>query len=109
MVFGVDSHRRSLCVCAVDGLGREGAAGEFASDPAGHRALVGWAAGVEPAGGCLGIEGTGHHADTLAGILVAAWVGAGGAVRPRRSRTAALTARQVRSSRRPRRCRGRRL
>jgi transposase len=71
MVFGIDSHKRSLCVCAVDELGRERAAGEFANDPAGHRALARWAAGVEPGGRCFGIEGTGHHAYALARVLVA--------------------------------------
>lgn len=72
MVFGVDSHKRTLWVCAVDELGREVTAGEFANDPAGHRALIRWSVGVEAGGRWFGVEGTGHHAYALARFLLGA-------------------------------------
>ena len=72
MIFGIDSHKRTLCICAVDELGRERAVSEFANDPPGHRALTAWAAAVEPGERCFGIEGTGHHAYALARALLEA-------------------------------------
>jgi transposase len=42
VAIGVDPHKGSLAVAAVDPLRRVLGAGEFSNDPRGHRALLGW-------------------------------------------------------------------
>ena len=42
VAFGVDPHKGSLAVAAVDPLGRVLDTGEFSNDPQGHRAVLRW-------------------------------------------------------------------
>ncbi len=69
-VFGVDSHKRSLAVSAVDQVGRELARGEFANTPDGHRRLMAWTL-EQGSLGRIGIEGSGGLGRALAQQLLA--------------------------------------
>lgn len=72
MIFGIDSHKASLSVCAIDGLGRAVATSEFGNDPAGHRALLVTARRMADEDRVFAIEGSGHYAYALARALLAA-------------------------------------
>ena len=72
MIFGVDSHKATLSICAVDPLGRKQAEGEFPNDPAGHRALLVWARRRAPEERSFGIEGSGSYGYGLGRALLAA-------------------------------------
>jgi transposase len=69
--IGIDTHKASLAVSAVDELGRQVAGRSFANDPAAHRAVLRWAVrlGSERR---FGIEGAGSFGFALAQTLVAA-------------------------------------
>ena len=69
--FGVDTHKATLSVAAVDSVGRVTSEAVFANDPAGHRALLSWAAAVDCERG-FGVEGSGGWGHPLAVSLVAA-------------------------------------
>jgi transposase len=58
--FGIDTHKATLAIAAVDALGRPLAEAEFDNDPAGHRALHGWAAALADER-CFAIEGAGAY------------------------------------------------
>lgn len=70
IVIGVDSHKQSLAVCAVDPAGRSLAEESFANDPAGHQDLLTWARDLAGARR-FAIEGTGSYAAALAHHLLA--------------------------------------
>jgi transposase len=72
IVFGVDSHVRSLAVCGVDGAGRRRCAREFQNSGVEHQELLAWARRQAPWGRRFGIEGSGGYAFALAQFLVAA-------------------------------------
>lgn len=72
MIFGIDSHKRSLYVCGVDALGRERVRAEFPNDPAGHRALARFCRAHAPGERRFGIESAGAYAYALARMLLAA-------------------------------------
>lgn len=69
-VFGVDSHKRSLALSAVDEVGRELARAEFANTPDGHRRLIAWAL-AQPGRRRFGVEGSGGLGRALAQELLA--------------------------------------
>jgi len=69
--FGIDTHKASLAIAAVDEVGRPLAQAEFANDPAGHRALRGWAS-ARAAERCFAIEGAGGYGFALAALLLGA-------------------------------------
>lgn len=69
--FGVDSHKRSLAVSAVDEVGRELARAEFANTPGGHRSLIVWAL-AQGDYGRFGVEGSGGLGRALAQELLTA-------------------------------------
>ena len=69
--FGVDTHKATLSVAAVDAVGRVVAEAVFANDPAGHQQLRCWAAELG-AQRCIGVEGSGAWGYGLAAALVAA-------------------------------------
>jgi transposase len=69
--FGVDTHKATLSVAAVDAVGRVVAEAQFANDPAGHQALRCWALPLGPER-CIGVEGSGAWGYGLAAALVAA-------------------------------------
>jgi transposase len=68
--IGIDAHKRSLAVSAVDGLGRELARGEFANEAEGHERLSRWAERLGAEERCFGLEGSGWLAHGLARFLV---------------------------------------
>ena len=72
MIFGIDSHKRSLYVCGVDALGRERVRAEFPNDPAGHRALARFCRAHAPGERRFGIESAGAYAYALARMLLGA-------------------------------------
>jgi transposase len=72
MIFGIDSHTRTLAIAGVDELGRQAAAREFPNDPPGHRALLAWARAQSVEGRRFGLESAGHYAYALARRLIAA-------------------------------------
>jgi transposase len=72
MIFGIDSHKRTLAACAVDELGRQLDAAEFPNEPAGHRALLAWARAAAPEARRFGLESSGHYAYALARLLLGA-------------------------------------
>jgi transposase len=69
--IGIDTHKATLAVCAVDGLGLALDERTFRNDPAGHRALAVWPTEVA-AGGPIGIEGSSTYGAALARFLVTA-------------------------------------
>lgn len=70
--IGIDTHKATLAACCVDELGTPVSERTFDNDPAGHRALLDWAAQV------------GH--DTVIGIEGSASFGAPLRPVPRRGR-----------------------
>ena len=69
--FGVDSHKRSLAISAVDEVGRELARAEFANSPDGHCSLIAWTLDQgDPRR--LGVEGSGGLGRALAQELLTA-------------------------------------
>lgn len=71
VAIGVDTHRQSLAVCAVDDAGRSLAERSFANSPSGHRAVLRWLRAL-PAPRCTGIEGSGGLGAALCARLLAA-------------------------------------
>ena len=69
--IGIDTHKATLAACVVDELGAAVAERTFDNDPAGHRAVLGWATrtGRETV---IGIEGSASFGAALARFLVAA-------------------------------------
>jgi transposase len=65
MVIGVDSHKETLAACAVDAIGRQGAAAEFSNSRPGHEALLDWALEL-PGDHVFAIEGSGGFGRPLA-------------------------------------------
>jgi hypothetical protein len=70
VAIGIDSRKSSLAA-AVDELGRTVGGREFANDPRGHKALLGWVRAHEE-GRRTGIEGSANYGAALARMLVAA-------------------------------------
>ena len=71
MVFvGVDTHKSSLAVCLVDGLGRQLAVEEFRNERSGHRRLHRWVERQAPAERRFGIESSGWLGHGLALYLL---------------------------------------
>lgn len=68
--IGIDAHKSSLAVSAVDELGRELARGEFANEPEGHERLYRWAEQLAAEERRFGLEGSGWLAHGLARFLV---------------------------------------
>lgn len=68
--IGIDAHKRSLAVSAVDELGRELARGEFANEAEGHERLQRWAEQLAAEARCFGLESSGWLAHGLARFLV---------------------------------------
>jgi transposase len=68
--IGIDTHKATLAACLVDGLGGLLAERTFANDPAGYRALLGWAA-TSP-GARIGVEGSSSFGAPVARFLVTA-------------------------------------
>ena len=71
VAIGVDPHKDSLAVAAVDPLGRVLDAREFSNDPRGHRALLGW---VRERGRdrVIGVECSLSYGASLSRLLLAA-------------------------------------
>jgi transposase len=69
--FGVDSHKRSFAISAIDEVGRELARAEFANTPDGHRSLIAWAL-ERGESGRFGVEGSGGLGRALAQELLTA-------------------------------------
>lgn len=69
--IGIDTHKATLAVSAVDELGRQRTARTFSNDPRGHACLLSWAQ-RQPAPRRVGIEGAGSFGAALAELLVAA-------------------------------------
>ena len=69
--IGIDTHKATLAVSAVDDLGRQVAAGTFSNDPRGHVALLRWTQ-RQPGPRRIGIEGAGSFGAAVAEVLVAA-------------------------------------
>ena len=71
MQFGVDTHKATLAVAAIDELGRLVAEQEFANTVAGHAALLAWA-GALSAERAFGVESSGSWGYALASTLIGA-------------------------------------
>jgi transposase len=69
--IGIDTHKATLACCLVDELGQPLEERTFANDPAGHRALLGWATKAQPEAR-IGVEGSASFGGVLARALVAA-------------------------------------
>jgi transposase len=69
--IGIDTHKMTLAVCAVDELGAPTAERTFANDEFGHRALLAWAAEVAP-DAMIGVEGSASYGAPAARFLLAA-------------------------------------
>lgn len=71
VTIGIDTHKATLAVSAIDGTGRETGARTFPNDRQGHVGLLRWAQahGSERR---FGIEGSGSFGAALARLLVAA-------------------------------------
>ena len=69
--IGIDTHKRTLAACAVDGVGSVIAERTFSCDPAGFIELAGWAGGVAPEAR-IGIEGSASYGAPVAHHLIAA-------------------------------------
>lgn len=90
---GIDTHKDTLAVCAVDELGSVVDERTFPNDRAGHAALADWVNGVT-SNGVIGIEGSSSYGAPLARFLV----GRGFAVRevpPQLSRRERLRTRRA--------------
>jgi transposase len=70
-VIGIDTHKRSLAACAIDGSGSVVEERSFGSDPGGLAELVDWA---RPVAGSdrIGVEGSSSYGSPAARTLVAA-------------------------------------
>jgi transposase len=68
--IGIDTHKATLAACAVDERGAALAERQFSNDPAGHRALASWAAGMSPAA-LIGVEGSASYGAALSRTLLA--------------------------------------
>lgn len=68
--IGIDTHKDSLAACLVDALGVVLDERTFANDPAGHGALLAWAAAVP--GVVIGVEGSASFGASAARSLLAA-------------------------------------
>lgn len=67
--IGIDTHKATLAVCAVDDLGAPTSERTFANDAPGHGALATWAAETA-AGAVIGVEGSSSFGAPLARFLV---------------------------------------
>ena len=65
VTIGIDTHKATLAVCAVDEVGREIAVTTLANDPRGHRGILAWAVSLGP-DRRFGIEGSGSFGAALA-------------------------------------------
>ena len=68
LAVGVDTHKESLAVCAVDEVGRLVAEETFTNDPAGHADCVVWLEEL-PAPRRVGVEGSAHLGAALSDFL----------------------------------------
>lgn len=84
VVGGVDTHKDSHTVVALDLLGRRLGAATFASDEAGCAALLAWLSGFGPVTG-VGIEGTGSYGARLARAAAAGGLRVVEVARPNRA------------------------
>jgi transposase len=71
VTFGIDTHKATLAVSAIDPTGRELGARTFPNDRSGHARLQRWAEGHGPERR-FGIEGSGSYGAALARLLVTA-------------------------------------
>jgi transposase len=71
VAIGIDPHKGSLAVAAVDALGKVLEAAEFSNDPRGHRAVLGWIRGQDP-DRVIGIECSLSYGASLSRVLLAA-------------------------------------
>ena len=72
--IGIDTHKATLAACHVDELGTAVSEGTFDNNPAGHRALLDWAASAGR-DTVIGIEGSASFGAPLARFLVATgWI-----------------------------------
>jgi len=69
VAVGVDSHKSSLAVAALDELGRVVGAKEFPNDARGHDALLRWSK-AQDSDRVIGIEGAGSYGAGLARYLI---------------------------------------
>ena len=71
VTIGIDTHKATLAVSAIDGTGRETGARTFPNDRRGHVGILRWAQahGSERR---FGIEGSGSYGAALGRLLVAA-------------------------------------
>jgi len=69
--IGIDTHKRTLAACAVDGVGSVVDERTFDTDRAGIAELAAWAARVAP-GATIGVEGSASYGAVAARHLVAA-------------------------------------
>ncbi|HTX70792.1 MAG TPA: IS110 family transposase [Thermoleophilia bacterium] len=74
VAIGVDTHRQTLAVCAVDEAGRSLAERVFANSSSGHRDMLRFVQAL-PAPRCTGIEGSGGLGAALCALLLAAGEG----------------------------------
>lgn len=70
-VIGIDTHKRTLAACAVDGLGAVVAERTFGCDPDGLVELIRWARPLA-ADGRVGVEGSASYGAPVARLLLAA-------------------------------------
>ena len=68
--IGIDTHKATLAACCVDELGTPVSERTFDNDPAGHRAVLDWAAQVGH-DTVIGIEGSASFGAPLARFLMA--------------------------------------
>ena len=71
--IGIDTHKRTLAACALDGVGRVLGERTFPTDPAGLVALIAWVGEVAP-GAIVGVEGSSSYGAPAARALHAAGV-----------------------------------
>lgn len=68
--IGIDTHKDTLAACRVDALGTVLGEATFPNDPAGHQALLEWAAVAR--GAVIGVEGSASFGAPVARFLVSA-------------------------------------
>lgn len=71
VTIGIDAHKSSLAIAAVDELGRELAHEQFGNDAAGHRALRRWVERLAPGERRFGVESSGWVGRGIACFLLA--------------------------------------
>ena len=71
VTIGIDTHKATLAVSAIDGTGRETGARTFPNNRQGHVGILRWAQ-ARGAERRFGIEGSGSFGAALARLLVAA-------------------------------------